>query len=1101
MSLKRSVNIKYDFSDNSIIDGYIGTKSHTQIVKTILNGVLGNEVHSHIAYGPYGAGKSYISTIMMNLLTGNFTDYIKKLEKEFGWFDNDIISKLRELKNTNKIKFLPVILNGYELDFEQAILKNIRSVLKENNISFRTRNSIKVIESHINNWKENFKDVYNLFRVFLEKNAISENDFLTLLETDEFPVEKFEEFYRTVSAGALLTLYNSDDLIEVLEDLSNYLLPKNLGIFIVYDEFGRYLQNLDDKKISKFFGLLQNLAEYTNKSKNTCLLLITHKPIIHYFNNQSSELKAEFAKIEQRFSINEIKSDYETFVKIALSVIQEIKNAEISESEKLRQLEYTNKFTILNKKYVSTNDHSVVIKMAYPIHPVALLLLPEFSSVFGQNERTLFTFLLDTSNSGLSGYISKNSGFYYADQLVDYFFNGTEDKYNENLREVTLFKKLYATLSTIFAKTSLVSAQRILKFCLVWNITRSNNIYPLNSELISYSLDIPLDEVDKCIRTFKNHKMIRHNIRKKYLELYEASSVNVEELINKAKVVVKEDKKTISETLNKYNPIKYIYPTEYNLINDTIRFASVKLALNGSDFQTHSIACDFNINILVSQSENIPEFVKKGSSLNGFLYVKEYHFVKNNLLTLAAVEHIIRNQTLYDYDQLLNVELEYIKYEAQEFLQKLFINVFSVRTMFFHQGTTVKLISLIEVEKLVNIEITKTYKNMLVIHNDQINKFTITRQQETATIQLINEILVENTNKFEYKFADKGPKYLLHYAINHAENIAEIKNKLEEHLIQFENGALSDLIVLLTSPPFGIRPTLAPLVLVYSLIDKWKNIMFFKDGDYVPKLTSQYIYDAGIGKYDCNYNYSDFDFKNQKLLEFIIEIFGLPNDGTKDKSLSIRTCSSLYNWYINLPTIIQLGYSNSIEENKFLKLIELSKSNPRKSLSALSERFINTDDLSTIKVSLENRFRQFLESLDKSLRDEFEIESWSLWGNSQTDLIKRSNELVSTCLTNADLLVSFAKTFEELEITKWPKSMFEVLKSNIRNEYDKIKSKLKTSEIIINGKVISVYEVDLSPKALNLKKNILSAINANERYISKAEIEKLLLILVDEYLK
>jgi hypothetical protein len=99
------------------------------------------------------------------------------------------------------------------------------------------------------------------------------------------------------------------------------------------------------------------------------------------------------------------------------------------------------------------------------------------------------------------------------------------------------------------------------------------------------------------------------------------------------------------------------------------------------------------------------------------------------------------------------------------------------------------------------------------------------------------------------------------------------------------------------------------------------------------------------------------------------------------------------------------------------------------------------------------------------------------------------------------LLPDYARTFEDLEITKWPKSMFEVLRTNVRNEYDKIKSKLKTSEIIINGKVISVYDVELSPKALNLKKNILSSIYANERYVSKAEIEKLILMLIDEYLK
>jgi hypothetical protein len=52
-------------------------------------------------------------------------------------------------KKHRKVGFMVLLALILGSIIGEAILKNIRIVLKENNISFRTRNSINVIETHI----------------------------------------------------------------------------------------------------------------------------------------------------------------------------------------------------------------------------------------------------------------------------------------------------------------------------------------------------------------------------------------------------------------------------------------------------------------------------------------------------------------------------------------------------------------------------------------------------------------------------------------------------------------------------------------------------------------------------------------------------------------------------------------------------------------------------------------------------------------------------------------------------------------------------------------------------------------------------------------
>lgn len=1094
MSIKKSINIKYDLKDVSLLNGYYATKSHTDIIKNVLKGVLEANTRSHIAYGPYGAGKSYVSTILANLLSSNLKiDAINQLSKKYSILEaevSDLVIKTRKGIN----KYLTVTLNGYELDFQEAIYTSLKKVLFENNIEIDANGTSKVIKQIVTNWYDNYPEVSLKFNEFLKNYEFDDlEEFFDSFNFNERILNDFSVFYESVSAGAKLSLYSASDFETSLFEISKQLEKMGLGLFIIYDEFGRFLQSLKEKRISVFFGQLQNLAELVNKSTNLSLLLVSHKPINYYFKNLSNELRLEYSKIEKRFTSCEIKSDETTFINIALEVI---KNIKMNEKDKLLIDDISRglfKYNIFSSNFLGKLESDILIEKTFPLHPVTLMLIPKFSQLFGQNERTLFTFLNDESKYGLKGFIVKHSGLYTPDYLVDYFFNANEDKYNDNYKDVVLFKKLVNQVNTVVSKDLQDISKRILKFTLIWNITNSNSVTVLTSGLISFALSIDIDQAKKAIDELSIGKLIRKNIIHKNIELIEASSADIEAEIRKAEFVIKQRRNIESQILNEFNPNKFIYSRNYNYENDTVKFCKVYIDFNGDVSEV--IHSEYDLLCIISINDDT--IINEQRIIFGNLKVNLE--LKNMLLRLSAIENLLNDKHFIAEYKNVDIDLQYEKDLILNELSDFYNTLFTNNTKFIFNQNEQTFESITDFERFVDLNMYERFNNPLVIHNDQINMYVIQKPQISALINIIEKMIKANSNEIVYEVNDNSAEAFAYYSVVNS-NIEEVATHVREHITLNENGKVSDILKILESEPFGIRPTLTSIVFVYSVIGMWKNIMFFNNGEYIVNLPANYLYEIGIGKYDCVYNYSDFDFRNAEYLNRIISIFGDNSIGTDNKSIGIKALSSMYNWFLDLPVLTQIGYVNDKDEKNFIKLLELSKHNPKEALSNLSNNY-NIDQLKALKSRIENIFDSFINNLDNEIRSELMIDNWRLWASNQSDNLKRTNEFIKLAHVSDNFIHEYAKYVEKLDIKKWPKSMFEVLRSQLKNEYDTIINKVETIEVVINKKVINVADIELSTRANNLMNNITSQVHANSKYMTKEELEKILISLFEKFIK
>jgi hypothetical protein len=428
-----SINIAFNLNSEYISEIYIPSQSHINFLTGALSGTIKNtSIRSHMLVGPYGSGKSLITTLTLSFVSGklskeNYERIINKIKKEENF--QEVISILDNL-NKNKRKILPIVVSDDGFGLSSSIIKAVEEKIKTEKINITIRDySTEIIET-VNMWRAKYPLTFESFeKKLFSKKKINIEEWLNLVLSDSKEATWFEETYKELTSGSEIRLKSNVSASKFLEKISNELNKLDLGLFIVFDEFGRHLQSLKFEEINATMSEMQDLAELSNNgATNISLCFITHKTIDSYFTKFGDELKSEFTKISNRFLIHTLKSDSQIQIKVINNhlinifgnLILDQKSNEIE--EKLMSFRL---FEELSYKEIK----NYIIPISGLIHPIALYFLIQISSNFGQNERSLFTFI---NNEKLFNEKIKNFSAISFVDVFDYFYFSGLDIFQQN---------------------------------------------------------------------------------------------------------------------------------------------------------------------------------------------------------------------------------------------------------------------------------------------------------------------------------------------------------------------------------------------------------------------------------------------------------------------------------------------------------------------------------------------------------------------------------------------------------------------------------------------------------------------------------------------
>src|SRR6056300_378501 len=341
-------------------------------------------------------------------------------------------------------------------------------------------------------------------------------------------------------------------VIKSLDNLVKELDKKNYGLILIVDEMGKFLDYASS--VGSDLNLFQEIAEKfsndrLNKIGEPVFIGILHQPFEEYASSLGRSVQEDWQKIQGRFedipfSIN----SEETAHLIAKAIKQKNTGSEF--------IKLTNNIikTISGKPNKSYAD---VLSKCNPIHPlVTLLLNPISRQRFGQNERSIFSFLNSGEPNGLLYFLQHQENkkeIYTLDKLFDYLQVNLEP----SILVSNIGQAWSEAVDSIRRAESLDDEDliKVTKCISLLDLFGKNiSLFPSN-EILSNSLNLSQNKLNKILNDLENKKIVVFRKFKNAYALFSGSDIDLDEVTELNKSKIKDDYDIILSQLPQLQPI------------------------------------------------------------------------------------------------------------------------------------------------------------------------------------------------------------------------------------------------------------------------------------------------------------------------------------------------------------------------------------------------------------------------------------------------------------------------------------------------------------------------------------------------------------------
>lgn len=1097
MSFQPSINITYDIGKSDLFEQYVPNVKQLSIMEAILQNLIFEKQHANIIVGPYGAGKSLVATMLTSLLTQRTN------KKEFKQFFEDVHTvaptigdNIKNIILEKEYRWLPITITGKTGDFENIILENIKKQCNAQNIEITLKHDAAYILELISSWKTNFTEAYGRFNTALHQQQLTIEQFIIALQNnDENTVQKFKEVYPTIVYGTSFHNPKKLEFIEQIEFIFEQLEKKKIALFIVFDEFGRFLQTIFNHKIYETMQAIQSLAELANRRANMGLLLITHTGLQQYSTNNKDLSKDELERVEKRFTEYRLESDSAIFYRSAYKLLSKNERAEnLFLSPDYEDLNYFimkyNLFSDMTKDEID----GAIIAGCQPIHPLTIQLLPAISNQLGQNDRTLYMFLNQFDTSMV------RDNWYYADQLFDYF-------YPDESILLTLNTMKYYRMAMKYNLSA--NAVRFVKLTTLFSLI--NTPFPINKTFMKFALGITEQQIEHTFTELLDAKMLRMNPFTKSYELYEGSLVEVEALVHEVSIT-----NTVSEQ-QRCNALQEIFnepfyiPLGYNTSKSMTRF--IKSSFNfgiPNDLEFKNNNDGELIYILTSsqrEKDELAHTLESYTEDDKLLAIVDLDVteITNELDMYLTLERMLKTPELMQQDVNLKKEveirLETAKYKIKQFMHPV-KQLENNTVTFYFEGRIETITSKQQFEKFLDFWMYKRFPYTPEIRNESFNKNNIMGVQKKAALSILNQILSPTFNG-QFTISGNGPDYLI-YATTFKNTQFNFHNldaqtnpafkMLREHLLQVleisNRNSISELFNIALLKPFGIRKPLVPLLVVALLKDKWHQMAFYSKDFSIPEMTAEMLYD--IFEHEATYyEFEIYHLENEVLstLEHLNLIY-CENQSLVHPQVVFK---DLRNWLLNLPRFTQITEKQSDKTKMFKQVIRASESDPILGSTQIQNLHYTLEDFKAIKRELNTFIDQFKTHLINETLKCLQINHKDELKTKHEQLILSSPQFlqVAAIFEKDNFIDELILKIVGVPLEDWSDITYDSYCSTLKQLL--VKNEDDVIQILEGNQVVNtIKEVDLSVKGKTIYTQIERIVTSGGRTMNSEEVKYIL---------
>ena len=661
----------------------------------------------------------------------------------------------------------------------------------------------------------------------------------------------------THSSDARRTGPSASDIVEIASALTEHG-----PLLIVIDEFGKNLEAIGESaEADPYF--LQQLAEAgQGTGKPIYLLTLQHLAFEEYAAASADEVQQkEWAKVQGRFE-DIPYNDSPTQTRALISTVFSIDDPAFEERVKKWSIEQQPGAALLGTPDL---DDPQRIADCYPLHPLTAAVLPDLCREFGQNERTLFSFLSSPGQDAVPNFLEKEDTSSIQSvglgRVYNYFMTAgvlasSKDALGRRWNEITT--RLNDSQGLTEQEMSLAKTIAVL------NLAPSGGNIRASRQILELLFET---ETEQLLEELENRSLITFREFADEYRIWAGSDVNIESLVE-IELQYREHLPPL-DLLYDAHELNEVVAARHSAQLETLRVFRRRYAPAGTSQivieppDALDERADGELVLLIGESDGqLPKLEDREFAKPVVVAVPTDCTSLLRAAQMKSALSAVADHPLVDSDHVAKREISERLAEAHAEFVKQFDLTFNETLCEWHwlqrpdielhpgRGTSV----LSDVCDLA-------YHETPLIRSEMLNRFKLSSQGAKARRVLL-EAMLQKANEHRLGLEGYGPEVAMYLSVLEKPGIHNTdreKNSFgpPEKISSSESGLrnawgiletqfnkaleqrvnLNDVYAELMSPPVGMKAGAIPVILTAALIAHQDEIAIYEHGSFVPVLT------------------------------------------------------------------------------------------------------------------------------------------------------------------------------------------------------------------------------------------------------------------------
>ena len=651
--------------------------------------------------------------------------------------------------------------------------------------------------------------------------------------------------------------------INALDTYYQSLRKQNKFLVIVVDEFGKILEYAANNNPEKELYFLQKLSEFVNVPSRSIILLTTlHQNFGSYAAKLTETQRNEWHKVKGRFQEIVFVEPVEQLLSLTakrLSTHRQLSKAEELSLSLLYDLG-------VRSKIVSRNLGYKTVESLYPLDPVSAVCLTMAIQKYGQNERSLFSFLSAKGVGSINEFKATPSTTYNVAMVYDYLTYHFYSAITETNADSMGWRSLSVAIERIEGSNLdgdiIEGCLKLIKTIGLINMF-FNGIVLDDDFLITYGENaLGLTNTQDLIKTLLSHQIVRFAKYKSQYILFEGTNIDMEDELYKAASIVPTPTLSVEE-LAPYIGQKAAIASASYYKTGTPRYFEYRIDNEPTIIEPTGDVDGF-IHLVFPLSDNESEVIAMSASASAgasiYGYFKNTDDIVKHLYEIKKLKYVIDN-VAFD-DRVAKSEFENQKnYETQKLNDTLNASLTSDsgNIVWYYNGNPQHISSVGDFNKLLSHICDEVYFKAPIIRNELFNRQKLSSAISLARVNLLDAML-NHSDEENFGIESFPPEKTIYFTLFRDSGIhrkdecgnwilgAPISQELKtlwDASIKFVNSSsdkpkkLTELAKILKSAPYKLKQGVIDFWIPIFLYINQQDFALYNNGTFVLSINKE----------------------------------------------------------------------------------------------------------------------------------------------------------------------------------------------------------------------------------------------------------------------